>query len=60
MLCKNLLCLMFSIYTPARKSSHHFDSADQGAREMIENDMRVFVPDHTFSEEYFFNYTKRE
>ncbi|KAK3789568.1 hypothetical protein RRG08_016247 [Elysia crispata] len=44
----------------ARKSSHHFDSADQGAREMIENDLRVFVPDHTFSEEYFFNYTKRE
>ncbi|RUS83698.1 hypothetical protein EGW08_008546 [Elysia chlorotica] len=42
----------------ARKNNHHFDSPDEEAKEMIENDLRVFIPDHEFSEEYYFNDTQ--
>ncbi|CAL1542810.1 unnamed protein product [Lymnaea stagnalis] len=41
----------------ARKSSHHYDSSVEEANAVIENAMRVFVPDFNTSEKFYFNYT---
>ncbi|KAI8794348.1 gamma-glutamyl hydrolase [Biomphalaria glabrata] len=41
----------------ARKSSHHFNSSDTEARAVIENALRVFVPNFNVYEDYLFNYT---
>ncbi|GFS15086.1 gamma-glutamyl hydrolase [Elysia marginata] len=43
----------------ARKSTHQFDSAQEEAREMIENYVRKFVPTTSFIASYYFNYTTK-
>ncbi|XP_059139703.1 gamma-glutamyl hydrolase A-like isoform X2 [Physella acuta] len=41
----------------ARKSSHVYDSSDAEAHAVIENGMRVFVPNFNTAEVFYFNYT---
>lgn len=41
----------------ARKSSHLYNSSSEEAKAVIENAMRVFVPDFNTSEKFYFNYT---